>query len=579
MKRLAENHVLGGDNFGAERSLNRQGFTLNRSIVTGGWHVQAFDDSRGRSNLHFFENGRINVIALGSIWLGRRFGKEALQAFVDRLDGERIFNTNEPSIYRPLTGAFILIVSDGEAVQVLNDRLGAIKLFMDRGINTLSTSFLSVAESQSELTLNSQAAREYVLIEASHSTDTIVKEITSLNAGEMIDLSRKVISRIWMPIREEPLPRYSRIEEAIEDIESDLTAHFRKISSAYTSAAVALSGGFDSRLVYALCRKTGINVNLFVYGSSQSSDVKIATTIAEKEGVYINVVDKNKEAQQFKPMSSGAFMEAIDFFDGTPVDGAMDCGVDRETRVRQTMSGDIVLNGGGGEIYRNFFRITSRPHSFHEICNCFYRQFPRQVFPDKSIEHEFYEHLIGSMADAIDFRGNYPTRIDNELVYALFRCGWWMNRNSSIASRLGPFMTPLMTASLVSKASVLPLAWKNSGRFESALISKISPSLAKYPSAYGFTFSKGPGVAEKLTEISDLIRMPLLRPRISEIGRKLRGLRNADNHEFNLDWVYSNKTEYLDGIIVRDALISDGARARMATLDAIISFLSIRLEW
>jgi hypothetical protein len=558
-----------------DRSLVRQGFSLRRSVVLGNWNVQAFDNPRGRSNLHFHESGRITAIALGPIWHDRRFGSDALLALADRLREQGPLALAPTSTFNALSGAFALIVSDGQTVQVMTDRLGTIKLFRDEPLQTLSTSLLSVAEVQPRLNLNRQAAREYILIEASHSQETPFRQITALGPGDRLDIDNGTTEQVWRPIREEIAAPYQSLGQALDEVEGDLLEQFQRIASAFGTASVALSGGFDSRLVYALCERSHLPASLFVYGPVESSDVHIATQIAAAEGVSIRAIDKQIQGERFGPHTRESMHEAIDFFDGTPIDGALDRGIDRSTRIEQGQYGGGVLNGGGGEIFRNFFHLSDRPYSFNEVCQAFYSQFPREVFIGKSDHDEFYDRLQCAMKMAIAHDSTQASRMDVELIYPLFRCRWWMNRNNSIANRLSPFMTPLVTPSLIEKAARIPVPWKNSGRFQAALINRISPRLARYPSSYGFAFSEGPGLKSRIDELSDALRTPALRPWLAELGRKVRrsSQQNNDKNYFQLMGIKS--PPLVSQILNTDSLSGSGDSARAVTLELLMSRLPI----
>lgn len=566
---------MGGEVHDPDRSLVRQGFSLSRSLVLGNWNVQAFDNPRGRSNLHFHESGRITAIALGPIWHERRFGSDALLALADRLREQGPLALAPTSIFNALSGAFALIVSDGQTVQVMTDRLGTIKLFRDESLETLSTSFLSVAEAQPRLNLNRQAAREYILIEASHSQETPFRQIAALGPGARLDIDNGTTRQVWRPIREEIAAPYQSLGQALDEVEGDLLEQFQRIASAFGTASVALSGGFDSRLVYALCERSRLPASLFVYGPAGSSDVHIATQIAEAEGVSIRAIDKQIEGERFGPLTPESLEEAIDFFDGTPIDGALDRGIDRSTRIEQGQYGGVILNGGGGEIFRNFFHLRDRSHSFNEVCEAFYSQFPREAFIDKGDQGEFYDRLKGAMKMAIAHDGKQASRTDVELIYPLFRCGWWMNRNNSIANRLSPFLTPLVTPSLIEKAARIPVSWKNSGRFQAALINRISPSLARYPSSYGFSFSEGPGFKSRIDELSDAIRVPVFRPWLAALGRKVRRSSQQSDDKNYFRRMGIKPPPLVSQILNTDCLSGSGDSARAITLEFLMTRLPI----
>ncbi len=74
---------------------------------------------------------------------------------------------------------------------------------------------------------------------------------------------------------------------------------------------------------------------------------------------------------------------------------------------------------------------------------------------------------IGLRCGESDIRRTTITREQVELVYPFFRCHHWMGLNNSISIRYGHFHDSLVTLQLVREAVSLPIAWKNTGAFES----------------------------------------------------------------------------------------------------------------
>mgnify|MGYP006951082563 CR=1 FL=1 len=73
-------------------------------------------------------------------------------------------------------------------------------------------------------------------------------------------------------------------------------------------------------------------------------------------------------------------MRSVLFFDALPRDGIYDLGADRRTRLQQAADGSIALDGGGGEIFRNFFHLPDHAFTARDIVRTFYRRFRRGAF-------------------------------------------------------------------------------------------------------------------------------------------------------------------------------------------------------
>ncbi len=103
------------------------------------------------------------------------------------------------------------------------------------------------------------------------------------------------------------------------------------------------------------------------------------------------------------------------------------------------------------------------------------------------------------------------SRRDVERLYPAFRCRYWTGRNTSVNNRFGWALTPFIEPATVANAIDVPIAIKNHGRFEAALINAFSPSLARYPSAYGHDFAGDVPLKRRLKDQLTLLRPPLLR--------------------------------------------------------------------
>ena len=119
----------------------------------------------------------------------------------------------------------------------------------------------------------------------------------------------------------------------------------------------------------------------------------------------------------------------------------------------------------------------------------------------------------------------------------------------------------------------MPLALKNHGRFEAALIRAVSPALARYPSDYGHAFDAPVPLSRLLRDHATLLRPPWLRRRMY----RLRYRRRAPWPEFLgpealsrvLDPSLPRMSEYMHVSRVNDPALF----ARLATLEYLFTRL------
>jgi asparagine synthase (glutamine-hydrolysing) len=261
-----------------------------------------------------------------------------------------------------------------------------------------------------------------------------------------------------------------------------------------------------------------------VYGTTEAEDVKIAKTIARAENLPIEIIDKN--AIEF--VRPEHFAEQVEktfrAFDGLPNDGIFDNGADLRTRLDRCRGGALMLNGGGGEVFRNFFYLGRRDYSIRELLWSFYSQFDPAICTDRFSEERYHAALTDAIRGVTGRADDRLPRAVVEYLYPAFRCRFWMGRNNLINNRMGWALTPFVEPQIVRESVRVPLTLKEHGQFEASMIAAIHPRLASYPSAYGHTFSGRVPVKRRLKDSMTLFRPPLLRRFSYQVQRRFSRL-------------------------------------------------------
>jgi asparagine synthase (glutamine-hydrolysing) len=510
----------------ARRSMAAQGFTPSKSLAWGKGLVETWTrDASTDAGGFIVDSAEGRACVVGPMWYRSVYGQAALhRALADCAVGSSIDE-------RSLRGSFAMFVESRQGACLFNDPLGLVKIHTSADGRFRSTSWLATRAYAQAREIDEAAALEYVLLGAVHSDRSVAKGVSHLALGRGFDLAAGGTYRRFAEGVGEGGRRFSRLDDAVDAFAAHLREASDEIAAAFPQRVTcALSGGFDSRLIVAGLLARGVRPRLFVYGSPGSADVRIASDVARSENLAIDVIDKGALAsERHAPELTDVVANAL-FFDGLPNDGILDAGVDRDTRLRQCAGGAIALNGGGGEILRNFFHLPDGRFTARDVVLAFYRCFDSSVFRRASGLRAYEESLAASIDATVSAAGSTShgkggrySREQVELVYPLFRCHHWMGANNSVAIRYGHFATPLVDLTLVRDACLLPLAWKNAGRFEARLITALHPRIAGGPSAYGFRFDQGPGVRARVNEWATLCRPVFARPWIGAAGRALRG--------------------------------------------------------
>ncbi|MCW0200504.1 MAG: asparagine synthase [Rhodanobacter thiooxydans] len=521
--------LAGGDPEGearAERSFGRQGFFRARRIEWAGGSVVAWG-CPGQRQVEdcLVQTSSGTACCVGPLWFRGHFGRRALVALLDEVHAEGSLEEGA------LRGNFALFLDTGEHTWLLNDAFGFVRIHTSADRRFFSTSWLAACAYLQRVEVDAAAAIEYVLLGASHSCHSVARGVDLLPLGHAQDLRRR---RTWQRFPDGfglHDAGFVSLDAAVGAITEQLHTVSNEVAAAFPGRVnAALSGGFDSRLIVAGLLAAGMQPRLFVYGDADSSDVVIARAVAVAADLELEAIDKGVVDHDLPVPDLESLEQSVLFFDGLPNDGIDDPGADRRTRLQQTAGGCIALNGGGGEIFRNFFHLPDCAFSARDIVRAFYRGFSRGVFGEPEGLANYEARLAASIRNIVGMSpaGNERlSRAQVELLYPLFRCHYWMGVNNSVAVRHGYYATPLVDLASVRLALRVPLRWKNAGALESRLVAALHPAIAAEPSAYGFRFDVGPGWRARLAEWTACARPVRLRPLINATRRHLRKARVA----------------------------------------------------
>lgn len=467
---------------------------------------------------------------VGTVHLGRLTGPALLEALLSR-------DTDPAGLpLDDLCGSFVMLMGHTQVgAWLFGDVLGIHKHYQTPDGQLRSTSFMVLRATLGDAPrLVAQRAQEYVLLGANHAPQTPFEGVLTADPTLAVALGAGGDQVIAPAERWRGACPHRRFDEAVEDIAARIASRFADMAAAFgPDIGMALSGGMDSRLLLAALDRVGVTPTLYVYGRPDDADVRVARTVAAALGLPIDAIDKAAlDVQRHPQPALGERWRAnLAFFDGLAPDGAMDPGSDRETRLLQVQGGRLNLNGGGGEILRNFFYLRDRPFTPRQLAQAFYSNWPAEVFAERDAAEAMRLQTAEGIARNLGLRDDAAldrplSRGDVELVYSLFRLRWWMGRNNSLAGRYGAFLTPFVQPHLVRLAASLPLAWKDYGRLECAVIRRLSPRVAAGPSAYGFSFADGPDLRHRLRVLATALRPAWLRAQSANIRRAL-GRRSA----------------------------------------------------
>jgi len=456
-----------------------------------------------------FDNGDF-CAATGTLFYRGLFGRDAL---------EEIYQQNDPNDLKAddFDGNFTVILKKDSKLYLFTDPLGTYRCFHDQNNSLWSSSFLAVCAATPQKTINTQAIYEYIFQGSTYGKDTPFVEISMLDRSNHVTFSLERTG-VEHTQKSDILSRqiYQAGQHTIHELQDQTIEILGQQSQAYQKAFgnnidTALSGGYDSRLMLAMLRKVGVSPHIHVYGHDTDPDVVVAKTICQGEGLELNHTNKSTHKLVPAEQYGDVIQKQFNVMDGFPNEGIFDSGANLQTRLDRAGDNNLALNGGGGEIFRDFFHLSDRPVKLKNIIDVFYSQYDPNSCTEAFDEKAYRQRMMAKIAAALNTEDTTLDRKAVETIYALFRLRYWMGKNNTINNRFGFAVTPFTQSGLLRLARDIPLAEKYDGLFQANVIQQMDAKLASYLSDYGYNFSDPVPAKNKLKNRLNLYRPFLLR--------------------------------------------------------------------
>ncbi len=565
----------------AREQFNRHGFSQPTDLDIRGWRGFHAPYIHGGPDT-FLARGADFAAVAGTLVYGGRLGAPALHGLLD--------DAAFPGPARAkATGHFGLILRKQGRTLVCTDSFGAFQVFHDAERSVISTSFLATAASVDALHWDAQGVYEFAFNVFPTGDDSVFEEVKRLGPDEQFELAETVTRH---PIARPPATSAKPAPVAV--LHDQITARLREVVRPFADyygdrVQCPLSGGLDSRLALALLRDAGVNPHVYVYGAPGDDDAEVAQAIGSGEGFPVEVFDK--AAWRAVPPDEFAAQVERNFHetDALVTDGGLfDNGGNAHARHKRAEGGQLAVSGGCGEVFRNFFFLPDQPLPARQVIEAFYARYALIDTTDAFDPRAFLDAIEAKALASIGQPGVHG-RLDRTLIEQMYpnhRCRSFFGREISLVARHGAYLMPFLDPSVIEAALQLPFHEKNLGRFESALLTAIDPTLAHYPSAYGHRFTESPTWRHRWSEWSTRTRAPWLRRQSYALQRRI-GRVPDDSHGGILTPLYLGRVIDLHfphmtrffrmdrrhGTVQRD----QGLYRRIATLEYLGNFVADRL--
>jgi len=561
---------------GAREQFELHGFSDLSERQLPGWHLLHAPHIIGGPESLLIQGDDLVAVA-GTFTCDGKMGLPALQALLAM--------TSAPGPdWSRIGGHFVALVHKAGRSFLFTDYFGAFQLFHDRELRFFSTSLLSATRAVPRLSFDPQGVYEFAFNVVPIGDDTIFSELKMLGPNCVAELSQTgaMLHRVAKPLpdRVVHMPLKERIQQHRERLGAVVRQH---IAAFGDNIFCALSGGFDSRLVFAALRAEGSRPRLFVYGGPESEDVQIALGIGKALGYEVDWLDK--EAYRF--VEPDEFREQVECnfhqFDALPNFGELfENGGNAAGRDARHKDGALSASGGCGEIFRNFFFLPNRRLPASAVSRTFFARYAPGDVTDAFDENAFLREIEDKILSALGMPGDRSPLPRNlvEQIYPRVRCRSAFGKEISLEGRYGAYLMPFLDHHVVSEAMTLPIGMKNAGKFEAELINAIDPELARQPSAYGFDLTGPPSFKHRLSEWSTRIRPVWLRRRSYALQRRIRPM--ADEHGGLLSGEYMSRVVDLEYPAMRrffrpEQITDSSVMRRIACLEYFAAYLGSKL--
>jgi len=198
------------------------------------------------------------------------------------------------NLLKTANGQFSVVIERPEELWAATDRLRNFPLFytLYDGRHTISDDCYQLAGMQSENRFKRSAYNCFLLTGYVINNLTLIGNIFQVSAGEYVVLGGKILRKFYHNITfEKTIERefYSAASDLNIIVNNVFKSHFKALAEKFL--AISLSGGYDSRLIAAMCSKYHPdNVICYTYGIKNSIESARAGEAAEQLGIkWINI--------------------------------------------------------------------------------------------------------------------------------------------------------------------------------------------------------------------------------------------------------------------------------------------------
>ena len=486
---LVSDRATGFNKQTAIETIKRQCLTEPVEFNLPGWEMFLFP-KEVKCPPNYIESGNFRVYATGTPYISGHgysstLNRQLLQFSKGIIDPDDI------------CGLYFMLFNDGLTLRFVTDLNSLYSIYYTSDGNIISSSFLGICGGVEKISPHREAMIENLLTGSLIGADTVFAEIKRFESS--VPFYFTGIEFIQHRKRQTGLTIYKTREES-------LTAQAQILDSQFTGMVPmaeewgidsGITGGLDSRLLLALCRKHFPAAKLqfhshmrktpdkdFLCGKEICSKTALQFIETPVRDIYDlsgdEVISQMNEGMLFNDGQVRTHSFWHEEFNSSPY------------RVRTLRDKRLGLSGIGGEQYRNLERVMFPSRDLRQWISfeLIEKQSGHKVSGDRT-----HKELTDRIAKKIELRlGCNGNRKVNLLLLKRYMNEIYSPANrvlrSSHENRLSFFLSPFTDPYIAQSAYSLVDHLGMSVSYEAELINRIDPEVASFNSAYGFRFNK-----------------------------------------------------------------------------------------
>lgn len=470
-------------------TIRRQCLTEPVKFNLPGWEMYLFPKGV-RCPPNYIEYENISVYATGTPYLSGHGYSSTLKRKLLRFS-KGIIDEDD------ISGLYFMLFNNGQKLRFLTDKAGLYSIYHTADGNIISSSFLGICGGAEKLSPHREAMIENLLTGSLIGADTIFAEIKKFESS--VPFSFTGIEFIQNRTGKTDLTIYKTREESLTAQVEILDSLFNGMVPLAEECGIdsGITGGLDSRLLLALCRKHFPPAKLQFHSHMRKTpdkDFLCGKEICDKTTLQFietpvqdicdisgnEIINKMNAGMLFNDGQIRTHSFWHEEFNSSGY------------RVRTLRDKRMGLNGIGGEQYRNLERFMFQSRNLYQWISfeLIEKQSGRRV-SGNTTRKELTDRIAKKIELKLGCNGNRKVnllllkRYMNEIYNSANRA-----LRSSHENRLSFFLSPFTDQYVAQSAYSLVNHLGVSVSYEAELINRIDPEVASLNSAYGFRFNR-----------------------------------------------------------------------------------------